>query len=64
MRLNKKVDPTVLLNELPGVSIVKPLMGVEPYLESNLESHFLMNYPTVSLTNYTNLLNSLLYMNI
>ncbi len=46
-RLHRKVEPSVLLGELPGVSIVKPLMGIDPFLETNLESHFLMNYPKV-----------------
>lgn len=47
IKLHKKVDPSVLLTELPGVSIVKPLMGLDPLLETNLESHFVMNYPKV-----------------
>lgn len=49
VKLHRKVDPTVFLTELPGVSIVKPLMGVDPLLEVNLESHFLMNYPKFEL---------------
>lgn len=55
LKLHKKLDPTVLLGEQPGVSIIKPLMGVDPFLESNLESHFLMNYPKVGHANLNQL---------
>ena len=52
--LHQKVDPNLLLGELPGVSIVKPLMGIDPLLEGNLESHFLLNYPKVSILSNKN----------
>ncbi|KAF6206334.1 hypothetical protein GE061_017566 [Apolygus lucorum] len=44
-RLHRKVQ--LLPNESghPGVTILKPLMGVDPNLFSNLETFFTMNYP-------------------
>ena len=47
LKLHRVADPLQKMDELPGVTIVKPLMGVDPYLETNLESHFTLDYPKV-----------------
>ncbi|CAH1153561.1 unnamed protein product [Phaedon cochleariae] len=44
-RLHRKVPSLPSDEPYPGVSILKPLMGVDPHLVSNLESLFTMTYP-------------------
>ena len=51
-KLYKKTDPKLFVEDLPGVTIVKPLMGIDPFLETNLTSHFTMKYPKVSVITY------------
>jgi len=47
LKLHRVSDPLQKMDKLPGVSVVKPLMGVDPFLETNLESHFTLDYPKV-----------------
>ncbi|XP_050314068.1 ceramide glucosyltransferase [Anthonomus grandis grandis] len=45
-RLHRKIKELPPDVPYPGISILKPLMGVDPNLLSNLETFFTMQYPT------------------
>ena len=47
LKLHRVSYPLQKMDHLPGVSVIKPLMGVDPFLETNLESHFTLDYPKV-----------------
>lgn len=51
---NAQLSSTINLSRempLPSISILKPLMGIDPNLQQNLETFFTMNYQTVRTLN-------------
>ncbi|XP_059469789.1 ceramide glucosyltransferase [Neocloeon triangulifer] len=48
-RLHRKVLKYPAEHPYPGVSILKPLMGVDPHLLGNLETYFTLSYPKYEL---------------
>lgn len=51
LHLNKKATDKQPYSKLPGVSLLKPLKGVDPNLINNLETFFELDYPKVSAMN-------------
>lgn len=47
IKLHRKVCLQPRETPLPTVSILKPLMGVDPNLAQNLETFFTLSYPVV-----------------
>ncbi|GAA6067964.1 ceramide glucosyltransferase, partial [Tachysurus ichikawai] len=50
LHLNKKSGDKQPYSKLAGVSLLKPLKGVDPNLVSNLETFFELDYPKVRTT--------------
>lgn len=45
--LHAASSPAKHTKYFPGITILKPLMGIDTFLEHNLESHFNLQYPKV-----------------